>query len=157
MTGKVSIAFLDKSGEISRVEYNVPVSSAANVEGQIDDSQVDTALSTAALIASLSLCTPISSQLVASTSKWAQTPPGSLYAQRELGLKVTYSDNVTGKLYQMTIPAPDWANIGSGNSDQVDPADAAWIAFKAKFETEAVSEVGNPITVTGGRLVGRNR
>lgn len=157
MPSKVSLTYLDASGELSTVEYYIPDTIAGNIAAQLDDSLPQTALSTAALISSMSLCTPVASKLIANDDKFTRTQPGSLLAQREIGLMVSYSDNVTGKLYRITIPGADWANLGQPGTDQVDATAAGWVAFKAKFETEARSPVGNAITVTGGRLVGRSR
>lgn len=157
MTGKVSLTFMDQSGEFSRVEYYVPDTDGAGLVNAIDDSKPTTAGSTAALIAALSLCTPVGTQYTIYKSALPPTPPGSMYAQRELGLMVEYADNVTAKKYRITVPGPQWDNIGLTGQDVVDPADPSWVAFKAKFEAEAVSPDGNAITVMGAHLVGRNR
>lgn len=154
---RVSLTFLDASGEKSTVTYYTAALDAGNIAAIENNADFAVAATLAANIASCSLCTPISSQIADEVAKAAQTPPGSNYAQREIGLLVTYSDTVTGKTYHMTIPGPDWANMGLAGSDQVDPADAAWLAFVADFEAGAVSPDGNAITVAGGRLVGRNR
>lgn len=157
MAGKVVLSFLDASGETGRVAYSIPDVTAANLAASLDQSVFATAGGLAAAIASLSLCTPVGTELVANNDKLTPTPPGSLYAQREIGLMVSYADNVNAKKYRITIPGPDWANIGLAGSDQIDPNDAAWTAFKTAFETHAVSPDGNAVTVTGGQLVGRNR
>lgn len=154
---KVSLTFLDASGEKSTVQYCAPALSALNIASISDNADYGVAATLAANIASLSLCTPISAQIAGEIAKSAQTPPGSNYAQREIGLLITYSDNVTGKTFRLTVPGPDWANMGLAGSDQIDPADAAWLAFKADFEAGAVSPDGNPVTVVSGKLVGRNR
>lgn len=157
MASKVGLTFLDESGEKSRVEYTIADVGAGNVAGIIDNAQFSTAGSLAALFASLSLCTPIQSEVTASVVKSPQTSPGSNFAQREIGLMVSYTDNVTGKMFRVTIPGPDWANIGLAGSDQVNPEAAQWTAFKTKFEADVKSPDGNAVTISGGRLVGRNR
>lgn len=154
---KVHLTFLDESGEKSSVDYYVPALTALNIAARLDDANPQTAGSTSILLSGLSLCTCIAESLSGADNKFAQTPPGNTWAQREIGLMVTYTDTVTGKLYRLTIPGPDWANIGLSGSDAVDPADAEWTAFVAKFEAEAVSPDGNPVTISAGHLVGRNR
>lgn len=156
-TSLVTFTFLDHSGEKSSVAINVPALTAGNIAATSDGMQFATAGELAALIASLSLCTPVQSQGQAWVTKSAQTLPGSHYAQREIGLMVSYTDNVNGKVYRFTIPGPAWDTIGAENSDEVNSAAAQWTAFKAKAETVMVSPDGNPITIIGGRLVGRNR
>lgn len=154
---KVHLTFLDESGEKSSVDYYVPAVDAGTIAAKLDDANPQTAGSTSILMSGLSLCTCIAESLSAADNKFAQTPPGNLFAQREIGLMVSYTDTVTGKNYRLTIPGPDWANIGLSGTDTVDPNDAEWTAFVAQFELKAVSPDGNAVTVTGGRLVGRNR
>lgn len=154
---KVHLTFLDESGEKSSVDYYIPALTAGNIAASLDEANPSTAGSTSATLSSLSACTYIAESVSAGDNKFAQTPPGNVMAQREIGLLVTYSDSVTGKAYRITIPGADWANIGLSGSDTVDPANASWVAFKAAFEGHAVSPDGNAVTISGGRLVGRNR
>lgn len=157
MTSKTQLTFMDESGEMSRVVVNGPDATALNIASLDDNAQFGTAGGIATTIASLSLCTPVKADLVASSNGFPHTPPGSRYAQRETGLLVRYSDNVTGKMYRITIPGPDWANIGLAGSDMVNTANAAWLAFVTAFEAQCLSPDGNAVTVVDGRFVGRNR
>lgn len=153
----VSITLLDKSKEKSTVQYYTAPLTAGNIASVENNADFGVAATLAARIASLSLMTPISSKISDEVAKAASVLPGNMFAQREIGLQVSYADNVTGENYHLTIPGPDWANLGLNNSDQVDETKAAWTQFKADFEAGAVSKDGNAVTVTGGRLVGRNR
>ena len=157
MAGKTTLTFLDRSNETSRVEFSHANGSAANIEDLILQADFNQAGSLAAAIAALSLLTPISAQVMASSVKEAQVIPGNVYAQRELAVLAEYTDNVSGKKYHISIPGPDWTNLAAPNSDLVDTTKAAWVAFKNAFESKAKSPDGNAVTVTGGRLVGRNR
>lgn len=157
MASKVQLTFLDYSLEKSRVEFYMPEGSAANIEGIISESDFQTAGSVAATIAGLSLCTPIGEAVVASNNKSAETRPGSKYAQRELALLITYSDNVTGNNYHISVPGPDWENLAGADGETVNTAAVGWTAFVTAFEAHAKSPDGNAVTVVTGRLVGRNR
>ncbi len=82
------------------------------------------------------------------------TPPGSPSAQRETAMRVSYVDDVTGTKYRFDIPSPVDAIIQQG-TDVIDLADVLVAVFKVDFELNCVSPVGNPVTMTGARFVGR--
>jgi hypothetical protein len=155
MASKVGYAFLDASGEISRVEMNITTLTAGNFAATTGAVASGGALADA--ISGLSLCTLANVDIVADRTATGGAAPVSNYAQREIGLLVSYQDSVTGKKYRVTIPGPDWATIGQAGSDMVDPADALWTAFVSAFEANVISEAGNAVTILGGWLVGRNR
>lgn len=156
-TSKVGMSFLDYSGETGKIDFYLPQVNAGNIVAELADALPATVGSLAEAICALSDCTCIVSSVEAANSAFTKTLPASAFAQRELGLLVTYQDTVSKKNYRITIPGPKWTTIGQANSDLVDPADALWTAFVAKFEANALSPEGNAVTVTGGRLVGRNR
>lgn len=157
MASKAGLAFLDYSGEIGRCDFYMATSSAGNIAGQLDEINPVHAGSLTEAIAALSNCTLIQTDLLAATNKFTQTPPVSQFAQRELGLMVSYADNVTGVKYRITIPGPKWDTIGVAGTDNVDTGDALWTAFVALLQSQALSPLGNAVTVVSGRLVGRNR
>lgn len=157
MAGKLGITFLDTSGELSRVDIYTPDVTAGNIAAILDDANPAHAGSLAEAVAALSLCTAHSHDVLAVKAIDSSTPPVSQYAQRELGLMVTYSDNVTGRIYHVTIPGPDWTNLGQAGTDMVLTSAAAWTAFVTLFNSVARSQDGNAVTVMSGRLVGRNR
>lgn len=82
------------------------------------------------------------------------TPPSDPKAQREMAVRFIYVDDVTGKKYRFDIPGPPDAIIQSG-TDVIDLADVLVAVFKIDFEAQCVSEVGNAVTITSARLVGR--
>jgi len=146
---------LDASGELSRVELNITTLSAGNFAAVTGAVNATGAL--AGAIEGLTLCTLANCDIVAERVATGDPAPVSMYAQREIGLLVSYQDATTGKKYRMTIPGPDWATIGQAGSDQVNPSVQAWTDFVTAFEANVKSEVGNAVTVMGGWLVGRSR
>jgi len=155
MASKVGYTFLDASGETSRVEMNIATLTAGNFAATTGAVEAGGALADA--IGALSLCALANVDIVADRTATGAEAPTEMYAQREIGLLVSYQDSVTGKKYRITIPGPDWATIGTVGTDKVDAADALWTAFVSAFEANVLSEVGNAVTVMGGWLVGRNR
>lgn len=153
---KIGMNFLDYSGENSRAEFYMNVA-GTDYAAVIAEAAKGTAGSVAAEICGLTDCTCTISDIQALSTKYGDPAPVVKTAQRELGLLIIYTDSVTGKKYRMTIPGPKWATLGQAGTDMVDTSQALWTAFVTAFEAHAVSEVGNAVTVTSGRLVGRNR
>lgn len=85
----------------------------------------------------------------------ASTPPANKWAQRELKFLCRYTDTVTNKDYSFTIPCAD-ADLVVGNTDMVDLAAGAGLTLKGRFDTHAVSELGNPVTLNSVELIGRS-
>jgi hypothetical protein len=155
MGSKVGYTFLDASGEKSRVDVNITTLTAGNFAATTAAVEDGGALAVA--IAAMSHCVLTNVDIVASRTANGDPAPTELYAQREIGLLVSYQDSVTGKKYRITIPGPKWADMGMVSTDKVDPANELWTAFVSAFESDAKSETGNAVTVLGGWLVGRNR
>lgn len=153
---KIGLSFEDYSGENSRVDFYMNYA-GTDVAGPIAEAAKGTPGSVAAEICGLTDTVCQISDIQALSTKYGDPAPVVKTAQRELGLLVTYTDSVTGKKYRITIPGPKWATLGQAGTDMVDTSQALWTAFVTAFEAHAVSEVGNAVTVTSGRLVGRNR
>lgn len=85
----------------------------------------------------------------------ASTPPSNKWAQRELKFLCRYTDTVTNKDYSFTIPCAD-ADLVVGNTDMVDLSAGAGLTLKSRFDTHAVSELGNPVTLNSVELIGRS-
>lgn len=81
--------------------------------------------------------------------------PTNHFAQRELKFLCKYSDNVNGKEYSFTIPAADAAQT-VGNTDMVSLESGVGAALKTAFDTHALSELGNAVTLNSVELIGRN-
>lgn len=83
------------------------------------------------------------------------TPPTNKFAQRELKFLCRYTDNVNGKEYSFTIPCAD-ADLVVGNTDMIDLASGDGLALKTAFDTHALSELGNAVTLNSVQLIGRS-
>jgi len=149
-----SYGWIDHSAEGSRTQLNFPALSAANFDditgaapgGAINDMRVAlelvTKLNETRVSASLDVHSAVGSI------------PADATAQREIAARMIYVDNVTTQRYRFDIPAPADDFVPTG-SDDINMAAAVWVAFKAAFEANCVSPVGNPVTLISGRIVGR--
>lgn len=84
--------------------------------------------------------------------------PTSPYAQREMKWLVSYVGNVSGKVFQTEIAAPDITDNVVTNSDTANLASTDWAAFKTAFEAYVRSpdDEEEEVTLVAARLVGRN-
>jgi hypothetical protein len=147
-----SLSLLDFSGEKSVVQW-----SAAEITGAAFD--VNTWKTAADLLADaimdLTDCTRGKEQFSSIAAQGAETLPAIATAQREVGLRVFYQDDVTGKKYHLTIPGPQVEDYPDAGTDELDITTGDLAAFVAVFETNAQSEAGNAVTIYAARLVGR--
>lgn len=81
--------------------------------------------------------------------------PADPMAQRELAIRFSYVDNVTGKKYWFDIPAPVAAVLKQGTDVVGLSASTEMGVFVSNFQQSCVSPDGNAVTVIGARLVGR--
>ena len=81
--------------------------------------------------------------------------PSDESAQREIAVRVSYRDTVTGKSQRMDIPGPISTLYPGQGTDFIPLDNAVAAVFILVFEANAVSMDGNAITVTGLKLVGR--
>jgi hypothetical protein len=85
------------------------------------------------------------------------TTPTDVMAARESALRVFYADDVTGDVYHISIPGPNWNDIElEPNTDLADPAEEPFASLIGELEASALSPVGNAITVLRGVKVGRH-
>ncbi len=82
-------------------------------------------------------------------------------AQREQKWLVIYEDDVTKKVYQVSIPTAELTSgVGGtlldGPSQQANFASDAWADFIVAFENVVVSENDNTVTILSAKHVGRN-
>lgn len=77
-------------------------------------------------------------------------------ARNEIGLRLYWVDDVTGRTGYYTVPAPDLDAL-QVSGDNVNLADAgAMAALKSWLDTNGASPIdGNSVTVTEARVVGR--
>lgn len=151
MTATFNQGWLDRSGEQSSSQFHIQDAGG-------DD--YTTAIATAAIVASaleaVSLCTALNRTLSIQVATNTPDLPASPYAQREMALKVFYSDNVNAKKYSFTVPGPDLTLLAQANTDEVDiVSNVAAAALKTALDASLASPDGNAVTVYRMRVIGR--
>ena len=151
-TSKANFSYRDRSGEISRTQLHFEA-----LDDTGDNSGILGALGTISvtgtLLNTLTDCVEAGTNLTNKLDVGAAGLPASDFAQRELAARFTYQDTVTGKYYRFDVPGPNDDLIQAG-SDDVDMSGLV-AAFKVAFDANCVSEVGNPVTLLSGKIVGR--
>lgn len=143
----------DRSKETSVVEFNFADIAAGGANFDSVKAQVD---ALGAALGGVSLCVQAAEKLTQETDPRDASVPTDVLAQREFGLRVFYADNVTGKVYHITVPGPDWDNITMyPESDLADLTDSPVSALVTAMET-GLSPDGNAISVLRAVAVGRN-
>lgn len=104
----------------------------------------------------ISLATLVSIHFRQIANSLDDTQPASPYAEREAGLRFFYSDDVTGKKFNLTVPGPDYATIDVPGSDEIPLTQTEVAALITWMEANIVSDAGNSITVDRVVKVGRN-
>lgn len=79
--------------------------------------------------------------------------PSDPLAQKEIKLRVSFTDNVTTKRGSFTIPCGDLTQL-SVNSEAVDITSGPGLALATAINDHGASDVGNAVTVTDIRYVG---
>lgn len=151
--GQASWTYRDRSDEISGVLLNVADISAGGADF---DAVV---ASVAALGAAILTCT----ECVQAREVYNQTidtkdpsTPTDPQANREAAMRIFYADDTTGEIYHVSIPGPDKANMDiQPNTDLYDLADEPLATLVAAIESDALSPVGNAVTVLRAVVVGR--
>lgn len=151
----LNLGFIDSCGERSTVSVAIPTINAGNFATEIAKYVVTDATNLIGKLLALTACRLCTATVQLPKSRQAETLPTGGTAVRELALLVSYQDNTTSKKYHIAIPGPDTSKLLAG-TDNIDPTDADWIAFKSQFESDVLSEAGNTVTVLSGKLVGRN-
>lgn len=150
MTSVVTYKIIDFSGEYSSVAFNIsPIDEETWVAVDLQVLALQTA------IAALTAGNVAQRSLTAYTVPVNDTYPTEQYAQRETGLRLFYKDNVNGKKFHVTIPAPDLALIAEEGSDMVDMSNSIVGALVAAMEAVVVSPYGNGVTFYRGAIIGR--
>ena len=150
---KASWSYRDRSDEISNVELTVADVSAGGAD--FDAVMADVAALGAAILG----CTDcVQAREVFNQAVDVKDPstPINEHAQRESALRVFYADDVTGEVYHVSVPGPSWDGIDLlPNTDLADLTDAPVDALVTALEANALSPVGNAITVLRAVQVGR--
>lgn len=152
--GKASWSYRDKSDEISTLELSVPDVSAGGAD--FDAVMASVAALGAALLTATE-CVQAREMFNQAVDTKDPTTPTDVLAQRESALRIFYADDVTGEVYHVSLPGPDWDAIDLlANTDLADLADEPLATLVAALESDAESPVGNAITVLRAVQVGRH-
>ncbi len=147
-----SLSLLDFSGEKSVVQWSGPLLDGAAFD--ITAWLIAMDIIADAVIA-LTDCTRGKEQFSSVAQQGSEVLPAIATAQREVGLRVFYQDDTTGKKYHLTIPGPQVEDYPAAGTDDIDITAGDIAAFVTAFEANAESEAGNSVTVYAARLVGR--
>lgn len=152
-----TFTYLDHSAESSVVRLGSPEPAAGGgdydtvVTADVAAIQVD--------LDAISLCRVWKSSVVVEQTDNGRIVATDPFAQREMGLRIFYEDDVLLSRHHFTIPGPDLAiaNLVEPNTDNVllDGA-TAMTNLVSDLESKCLSPAGNAITVTSARIVGRN-
>lgn len=151
---KASWTYRDKSDEMSNMEITVADVSAGGAD--FDTVMADVAALGTAFLAATE-CIQAREHFVQVVDPKSPTTPTDPQAQRESALRLFYADDVTGDVYHISIPGPDWANIDLlPNTDLADLTDTVAANLVIAIEANALSPVGNAVTVLRAVQVGRH-
>lgn len=157
MAAQTTFNLIDHSGEQSSVAFWSPDLDSGNIATYTTTTVTNALGDLKAAIDALTLMNETNINVGAARIISPPTLPTDENAQREQKLQVKYSDTVTGKKYRFEIPGIDRTLVAQVGTDIVDFANNAFmIALVNAFESNYVSELGNPVTVYGASLVGRN-
>ncbi len=147
-----SLSLLDFSGEKSVVQWSAPEVTGAAFDVTTWLTAMD---AIADAVMDLSDCTRGKEQFSSVAQQGSEVLPSIATAQREVGLRIFYQDDTTGKKYHLTIPGPQVEDYPAAGTDELDITTGDLASFVTAFETNAESEAGNSVTVYAARLVGR--
>jgi len=151
---KASWSYRDKSDEISTVELNL-VDAAAG--GANFDAVMANLAALGAAILTCTECLQASEWFRQEVDVGDPLTPTDTQAQRESACRIFYADDTTAKIYHISIPGPDDVNMDLlPNTDLYDLTDEPLATLVAAIESEALSPVGNAITVLRAVHVGRH-
>jgi hypothetical protein len=151
---KASWSYRDRSDEISTVELTVADVSAGGAD-------FDTIMAEVAGLggAILAVTDCVQAREVFNQAVDVKDPatPTDVMANRESALRIFYSDDVTGEVYHISIPGPDWDTVDLlPNTDLADMTDEPLATLVSQIESDALSPVGNAVTVLRAVQVGRH-
>lgn len=157
MPAQTTFNLIDHSGEQSSVAFWTPDLDAANIATYTSTAVTNALGDLKAAIDALTLMNETNINVGATRIISPPTLPADENAQREQKLQIKYTDTVTGKKYRFEIPGVDRTLVAQVGTDVVDFGSNAFvIALVNAFESDYVSELGNPVSVYGASLVGRN-
>jgi hypothetical protein len=151
---KASWSYRDRSDEISNVELTVADVSAGGAD--FDAIMAEVAGLGAAILA-VTDCVQAREVFNQAVDVKDPATPTDVMANRESALRIFYSDDVTGDVYHISIPGPDWDTVDLlPNTDLADMTDEPLATLVSQIESDALSPVGNAVTVLRAVEVGRH-
>lgn len=151
---KASWSYRDKSREMSSLDIAVADVSAGGAD--FDAVMADVAALGAAFLAATE-CVQAKESFIQTVDTKSPAVPTDVLAQRESALRIFYADDVTGEVYHVSLPGPDWDSIDLlPNTDLADLTDEPVATIVTAIEANALSPVANAITVLRAVQVGRH-
>lgn len=151
---KASWSYRDNSDEISTVELTIADVSAGGAD--FDAVMASVAALGGALFAATA-CVQAREMFLQAVDTKDPSTPTDVEAIRESALRIFYADDVTGEVYHISMPGPEWDTIDKiPNTDLADMTDEPLAALVAAIEANALSPVGNAISVLRCVQVGRH-
>lgn len=151
---KASWSYRDKSDEMSSVELTIADVSAGGAD--FDAVMANLAALGAALLG-VTDCTQAREMFNQAVDTKDPSTPVDEHAQRESALRIFYADDVTGEVYHISVPGPSWDGVELlPNTDLADLTDEPLATLVTAIETNALSPVGNAVTVLRAVQVGRH-
>lgn len=151
---KASWTYRDRSDEISTVELTVADVSAGGAD--FDAIMAEVAGLGAAILA-VTDCVQAREFFNQAVDVKDPATPTDVMANRESALRIFYADDVTGDVYHISIPGPDWDTVDLlPNTDLADMTDEPLATLVSQIESDALSPVGNAVTVLRAVQVGRH-
>jgi hypothetical protein len=153
MAGKLVLTYADYGGEKSSFQIPLLEYNAGNFDA---NEALVTNLANA--IAGLTVGLEVKEVRSHSSTGTGSGQSSDVNAHRELKWLVTFSDDVTDKVYQREIPCPklNSSTLLQDIGGNANTGNAEWSSFITAFEAAAVSEDGNAVSFVGARYVGRN-
>jgi len=148
---KVHFGMIDYSGEACGPSVYVE---------ELDDTNYDAITTSVNLVqvalGVLSDCNFVRTSLGVELAAGSGALPTEVTAQREVGIRISYRDTVTGRVETLVVPGPATTFYPAQGTDVIPLDNVIAAAFIAVFEANCVSLAGNPINVVSMRLVGRS-
>lgn len=150
-------SFIDFSGELTSFGLWNPDLNAGNIDSYTSTVATNALGDLLIAVNALTLLNRTVTSVGALRDLSVSSLPTDENAQREQKLQIKFTDNVTNKKYQVTLPGIDRTLVAQAGTDLVDFVGNALVAaLVSEMETNYVSELGNALTVYDARLVGRN-
>jgi len=149
---KASIRWKDYSDEYSSTAFEVATPSGGAYDIDALEASIDAVVDA---MEAVTFCSRGKEQYSVVSALGTETRPADEEAQRELGLRIFYQDDVTLKKYHVTVPGPRLSLMASAGFDVVDWSGAEMVTLESAFEANVLSPVGNAVSIITGTIVGR--